>query len=88
MLTVYKLIHKCKKDRRGKPCYTTYMLQHSFATHLPENAVDIRFIQELLGHNSIKTTKRYTHVANTIQTRIVSPLDRLKIDDKEKSKPP
>jgi site-specific recombinase XerD len=52
--------------------------------HLLENAVDIRYIQELLGHGSIKTTTRYTHVASTTQNKIQSPLDRLNLTDSGK----
>ncbi len=56
---------------------TFHSLRHSFATHLLENGVGVRYIQELLGHQNIRTTQLYTQVTNPNIKNIKSPLDSL-----------
>ncbi len=59
------------------PAISFHSLRHSYATHLLENGTDIKYIQELLGHNDIKTTLRYTHVSIKNLGKIESPLDKI-----------
>ena len=61
---------------------SVHSLRHSFATHLLEGGIDLRYIQELLGHSSSKTTEIYTHVTQKSIQNIVSTLDVIARKDK------
>lgn len=72
--TAQKVFETALKKAGVKKDATFHSLRHSFATHLLENGIDIRYVQELLGHQNIRTTQRYTQVTNPKLKNIKSPL--------------
>lgn len=71
-----------KQSGVNKPA-TIHTLRHSFATHLLEHGTDLRYIQELLGHKSSKTTEISTHASNRDLRKIKSPLDNININKRD-----
>ena len=80
--SIGRILHNAVEKAGINKRITPHMLRHSFATHLLEQGVDMRYIQNLLGHESTKTTEIYTHVSKKSLANIRSPLDRI-IDNKE-----
>jgi site-specific recombinase XerD len=75
--TARGVFHRARAQAGLPPGYTPHSLRHSFATHLLDAGTDLVLIQHLLGHRSIHTTSRYTHVSLERLQRAPSPLDRL-----------
>jgi integrase/recombinase XerD len=75
--SLQKAVRRARRDSGLSKRVTAHTLRHSFATHWLESGTNIRVIQVLLGHNSLRTTARYTHVTTAALASTLSPLDSL-----------
>jgi site-specific recombinase XerD len=75
--SINKIFRAAAIDSKVCQWVTPHTLRHSFATHLLQSNVNLRFIQQALGHASPETTQIYTHVVDLNNDVVMSPLDRL-----------
>ncbi len=75
--SVNKIVKRSAAEAGIRKRVSAHTLRHSFATHLLEHGTDLRYIQTLLGHESSKTTERYTQVTRKGFENLLSPLDRI-----------
>src|ERR1700730_18547735 len=79
--TVWRICQQARAAAQLVKPISPHTLRHCFATHLLEEATDLRRIQILMGHRNLKTTARYLHVSNLAVRSTVSTLDRLPYSD-------
>ena len=84
--SIRNIFRKAVKKAGIKKPVRVHTLRHSFATHMLEKGVDIRYIQEILGHSDPKTTMIYTHVSERKITTFINPLDDLKLNEPDITK--
>jgi site-specific recombinase XerD len=77
--TLNRIVKDAAEKAGIKKKISFHTLRHSFATHLLEKGINLRIIQQYLGHGSIKTTSMYLHIANIDHSQISSPLDDMDI---------
>lgn len=77
--SLQSVFQKAKEKSGVNPFVTLHGLRHSFATHLVERGVALHVVQQLLGHNNIKTTEIYLHTSNEYMRKVQSPLENLNI---------
>lgn len=74
---VQRMMRRLSEKAGLRPGVTAHTLRHSFATHLLEHGTEVVYIQELLGHRSVKSTLLYTRISPRALGKVTSPLDRL-----------
>ena len=75
--SVQKIFERARQKAGIQKKVSVHSLRHSFATHLLESGTDIFYIQQLMGHASVKTTTVYNHLRNQNALKIISPLDSM-----------
>lgn len=81
--SIQKIVKKAGREAGIKRRVYPHLLRHSFATHHLEQGTDIRYIQDWMGHHSIKTTQIYTHVSKASFDRFQNPIDGMTDQDKK-----